>query len=606
MSKSHFYGVISHLALFLLGLALGFRALDGHVTPPEADHYFAVVESSPVEKNKSYAVNLKVYRFQIDSAHFQSCNFRMIGYLAKDGLDNQIVPGQSILFSGYLMNQNQALYPDQFDYGKYLRNTGISGSVYIPKGEFEVMDNNYFSFRGKLNFFRSKLMAELSKDSIPVKEYGVLSALLVGDRSFLDPQLRDEFADAGAVHILAVSGLHVGIIYMLFLYVLNFIFKKRAALLKLILVLIILWGYAALTGFSPSVLRAATMFSFIALGKHRKRYSNAYNMLAASALCLLLFDPLLITQVGFQLSYLAVVGIIFYQPRFHSLLEVKNKYLDMAWSLLCVSGAAQLATFPLSMYYFHQFPLLFFVTNLLVIPLATIILYAGIPWLLLLWLPWVSDLLGWITIHSTMILNWGIGWINTLPFVKIDGIYVNSISVLTIYILINSITAFVIKPSRVKLRWCGISMICLTALIVYRKVENNLQDEILIPTLTEGATIMRIAKDRLVVYSNDTVNFKQTWERELYPYLLRRGICSDDDLDFVAFGNAESPLFVTDSVKSMNGHHIVWSPNENRVRVDTKDSPLLNYTDSTIIRINPYKLNRFSAYSPRPLKLSDR
>lgn len=602
MSKSHFYGLLSQFVLFLLGLGLGIRAMEGHVYPPEADRYIAIVESTPVEKQRSYAVNLNVYRFQSDSASYQSCNFRLIGYFSKNSFNQQIIPGQSILFSGYLMNKDQERYPYQFDYGRYLRNTGISGTIYIPENEYHLIQNDYFSFRGTLNSFRSRLIEKMNEDSIPLMEYGVISALLVGDRSFLDPELRDDFADAGAVHILAVSGLHVGIIYMLFLYVLNFIFRDKAALLKLLLILLILWGYAALTGFSPSVLRAATMFSFIAVGKHHKRYSNTYNMVAASALFLLLIDPLLISQVGFQLSYLAVIGIIFFQPRFHAFIKVKNKYLDMVWSLFCVSLAAQLATFPLSIYYFHQFPILFFLTNLLVIPFATLILYAGIPWLILLWLPWVSDILGLVTVFSTRVLNWFIGRVNSIPFAKIEGIYLNEISVLLIYLMIISSTVFFTKPSRLKLRLCGATLICLTFLWLNRRVSNTLQDEIIIPTLGDEVTIARMTQDQLLIYTSDTLNFLKSWQRELSPYFLTRGISSENAISFVDFANETAPLFIVDSLNLHESQHIVWNSSEEMIKIVDADIRLNKASDSSLLRFRTDNLSRFSAYSPRLLK----
>ncbi|MGB6036136.1 MAG: ComEC/Rec2 family competence protein, partial [Cryomorphaceae bacterium] len=319
MRLNHFFGLVSAVLFFLFGAVLGFTAIEKDRSIPEAESYLALVESTPVEKKNSFAVDLKVHKAELDSGLYQSCDARIIAYISKEEFDLRIAPGNSIRFSRSISNLEQELYPYQFDYGEYLRNIGISGSVYIPHGAYQFVEIDQFSLRAMLNGIRGSLLERMNEDSIPIEEYGVISALLVGDRSSLDPQLRSDFADAGAVHILAVSGLHVGIIYLLFLTILKFFFKKKYALLQFIMILALLWGYAALTGFSPSVLRAATMFSFIAVGKFHKRYGNIYNMIAASALFLLAINPLLITQVGFQLSYVAVLGIVYFHPKFHAL-----------------------------------------------------------------------------------------------------------------------------------------------------------------------------------------------------------------------------------------------------------------------------------------------
>jgi competence protein ComEC len=594
--KNHYFGILAAAAFFLLGMALGYRAIDGQKGPPEGESYLAVIESSPIEKPNSYAVHLKIFKVQIDSHQFQSCNTRIIAYMSKDNFSTRISPGNSIRFYGSISNLDQELYPNQFDYGKYLRNTGISGTIYIPSWSYEVIPLNPFSLKGKLNELRSNLLEKLNEDSIPEKEYGVISALLVGDRSFLDPQLRSDFANAGAVHILAVSGLHVGIIYLLFLTILNFLFKKKAKLLKFLLVLLMLWGYAALTGFSPSVLRAATMFSFIALGKFNKRYTNTYNMIAASALLLLVINPLLITQIGFQLSYLAVLGIVFFHPIFYASFDFKNRYISMLWSLVCVSFAAQLATFPLSIYYFNQFPVLFFITNILVIPLASIILYAGIGWVLLLWIPYASDVMGWVTVKATQLLNWIIETINTVPFAKIDGLYVSGLAVLMIYVMVILTTIFLLKPAPRVLRLLTLATACLLSLYLNRRIGVVLQDDILFPVLEESPTIIRLVQDEMTVYSQDTAEFSANWQREIHPYLLTRGVRDPKKIRFVNIEDEEDILNVRMSEKSSEGHHIIWNLREEKIHAMNREERTRVFSESNapLFQIKFSDLSRFS------------
>lgn len=596
MRLNHYFGVLASILFFLFGVVLGFTAIQKEGNVPEAESYLALIESTPVEKKNSFAVDLKVYKIQRDSGFYQTCNARIIAYISKRDFDGRIAPGNSIRFSRSISNLDQELYPNQFDYGAYLRNIGISGSVYIPSGAYEFVDTDKFSLRSKLNGIRGSLLERLSEDSIPIEEYGVISALLVGDRSSLDPQLRNDFADAGAVHILAVSGLHVGIIYLLFLTVLNFVFKRKHALLQFLMILLILWGYAALTGFSPSVLRAATMFSFIAIGKFHKQYGNIYNMMAASALFLLVINPLLITQVGFQLSYIAVVGIVYFHPKFHAWIVVENKYVNMLWSLICVSLAAQLATFPLSIYYFHQFPILFLLTNILVIPLASIILHLGIGWILLLWVPWLSDLLEWLTIKFTWILNTFVQLVNAIPFSKADGLYLSSASVLLIYAIIVLTSAFMAKPNKTTLKFLGIAVISIAAIFIHRRISVTLQDDVIIPTLGEKPVVIRLIQNEILVCAEDTAMFNAKWQRELYPYLLTRGFRDPEKLRYTAIGTETNILNVRKSYFSSNEQHILWNlgSEETRYSVDNGDDIIHIESGDPILYFESADLSRFS------------
>ena len=178
------------------------------------------------------------------------------------------------------------------------------------------------------------------------------------------------------MHVLAVSGLHVGIIF----FILNFLLtplnrNKRLLKIKLFLLVGALWFYAFLTGLSPSVMRSCTMFSFIVVGENLNKRTNIYNTLAASAFLLMLINPLIIFGAGFQLSYIAVISIVFFQPRLAALVAVKNRILKYVWDLFTVSVAVQIGTAPISIFYFHQFPVYFWLSNFIVIPGAALILY---------------------------------------------------------------------------------------------------------------------------------------------------------------------------------------------------------------------------------------
>ncbi|MEM9053079.1 MAG: ComEC/Rec2 family competence protein, partial [Bacteroidota bacterium] len=434
------------------------------------------------------------------------------------------------------------------------------------------------------------------------REFGVISALVLGDKAQLDVDLRRQFVNAGVVHILAVSGLHVGIIYFLFGWLFDLLLKKKGRLLKFILLLLILWAYAALTGFSPSVLRAATMFSFISLGKYHWKYGNVYNMIAGSAVVLLVVDPLLITQVGFQLSYLAVIGIVYFHPKFYSLLTFETWLPDKIWSLTCVSLSAQLATFPLSVFYFHQFPVLFPLSNLLVIPLATAILYLGISWLILSWVPFLSSILEFLTIKATYILNLTVETFNELPIVTLRGLYLTEIETILLYSLIVTIAGFVAKPIKLRLRFsmvfAGFMLISLTS----RSLRNTFQDRVYAATLEKEPTFFRLVKDEVHIYSNDSVSASSLLKRELMPFLLSKGIKNNEKWQFQQL-NQSSIGAQDSSVKPIGELHLLYDYKTSQMLVSSRSGNTKRIDlEEPLTSIEFNDLIRFSVDQPLPEK----
>tara|TARA_Y100000593_G_C4279740_1_gene322106 strand:- start:409 stop:1596 length:1188 start_codon:yes stop_codon:yes gene_type:complete len=223
------------------------------------------------------------------------------------------------------------------------------------------------------------------------------------------------------MHVLAVSGLHVGILVSVFLFLVK-PFKLKGWKLKvyLIAVVIIIWLYAMITGFSPSVVRASVMFTLITLGQMRDRKPSIFNVLAFSAILMIAIDPEVIFEVGFQLSYVAVAGIVLLQPMITRWWLPSSPWIEYLWQLAAVSIAAQLATFPLTVFYFHNFPLWFLPANLLIIPLTFLIMQIGIPFLILGWIPLLSDFLGWVLNSLFQLELWILNLFKNIPVTKLD------------------------------------------------------------------------------------------------------------------------------------------------------------------------------------------
>ena len=270
--------------------------------------------------------------------------------------------------------------------------------------------------------WREKMKDILLKTGMQLEERAVVNALLLGDKRELDPELRQGYANTGAMHILAVSGMHVGIIYLFLEFLLSFLKKWRHGIrIQSVILLLMIWLYALITGLSPSVFRAAIMISFIIVARATHRYTQMFNTLALSMLFILLFNPALLYGVGFQLSYLAVLGIMVLYKPIKRVIPVTNWAGDKLWSLAAVSLAAQTGTFPLVLHVFQQFPNYFLLTNLLIAPLASLIMYTGIGVLAGSFVPWIFEGVSWLLNLLVWILNQVIHFIDQLPGTTTPG-----------------------------------------------------------------------------------------------------------------------------------------------------------------------------------------
>lgn len=271
------------------------------------------------------------------------------------------------------------LNPHQFDYKNYLSKKYIYHQIFTDNSKLLRIDTKKHTLFGYAALLRENINLKLGDFNFKESELTIINALLLGQRQDISKEIYNSYTQAGAIHILAVSGLHVGIILLL----LNFIFKplnyfKNGNYIKLIVIVFILWSYAVIAGLSASVVRAVTMFTAVAIGMHLKRPTNVYNTLTISAFLLLLFKPMFLFDVGFQLSYLAVLAIVIIQPMLEKLWKPKFKLIDFFWKIFTVTIAAQFGIIPVSLYYFHQFPGLFFLSNLVIIPCLGFILGFGI------------------------------------------------------------------------------------------------------------------------------------------------------------------------------------------------------------------------------------
>jgi competence protein ComEC len=360
--------------------------------------------------------------------------------------------------------------PMEFDYATYLQRQDIWLQAYVRRDDW-VMDSlmRRSTIRGTLIHWREQLLHELAKTKMEQREVGVLSALVLGKSSAIDKEVLQTYSSAGVVHVLAVSGLHVALIYMLLKPIFERVWgRNKARKLKTLVPTLLLWLYAAMTGFSPSVLRAAWMFSFVIVADNYGLRNTGYNTMSASAVLLIAFDPQIAFSMGFMLSYLAVLGIAAIHPALHRLFYFKNRVGKWLWELSSISISAQLATMPLTLYLFHQFPTWFVLTNALVIPLSTIILYLALFFFAVLacvpLASFVGGLLGMLTRIMNDLMQWSASW----PYALIDQVYWEPWEAVFCACLIVAVCMSVLG----KKRW---ALMCIPALISIWLVGNTIQ-----------------------------------------------------------------------------------------------------------------------------------
>ncbi len=433
--RSPVFGIFSTLCFLLLGLGLiQLEVLRDPVgLPYQKMTYQGIVEYAPRKGEKFDQLEIKLSTIENAYGEIRSIDTGCLIYAKNVG---ELMPGNAVTFQASLNPPDQPVNPAQYSYADYLRSKGIFYTGFTDSllvNDFQAKPRFIHRIRriqmGLVSIFDQSLMGKREKE--------VASALILGHRQSLDRDLKSSYADAGVVHILAVSGLHVGIIYMVLQYVLlGWMPTRYKRNLGLVLVLLFLWGYAAISGFSPSVLRATTMFSFIAIGKSINRYNSIYNNLSASAVLLLLVHPSILFEVGFQLSYAAVVGIALFFKPIHNMWMPKSKWVDKIWSIAVVSFCAQLMTFPMSIYYFHQFPNYFMISNLCIIPLTGFTIYSGLVALLLSWIPYLGELVFWIPQGFIWTLNFIVDVFANAPGAVSKGLRLSVPSVILLYITI--------------------------------------------------------------------------------------------------------------------------------------------------------------------------
>ncbi|GIV36751.1 MAG: competence protein [Cyclobacteriaceae bacterium] len=459
--------------------------------------YQAVIITPAEEKNKTWKYTARITHVFTDSL-WKEASGKVLLYLGKQGFETPFNYGDRLLISGMPQPIRPPMNPGEFDYRRFLSFKNIYSQHFIGNTKHVTWLENAPPNRIQAFAYRMRHKArQILDEHLPHnRQRAVAYALLLGITDALDNELSAAYAAAGAMHVLAVSGLHVGIIYGLILLLLKPAARSTPGRWFIAGISIAaLWFYAIFTGLSPSVLRAVTMFSFVLLAQPLHYRTNIYNILAASAFTLLVFNPFLIMSVGFQLSYLAVLAIVYLYPLLYHSWDAPGWIGDKIWQITSVSLAAQVGTFVPGLLYFHQFPTYFLLSNLFVIPVSTLILIMGLLLILIhaLGLPaaWPGKVLQWLIDG----LNYVVQTAERLPHALIEPVYISTLQSWMIIILIISLLVLLRKRSAY---WTATAFIAtvIFAFIQWKRFAENIRPAWFIVYHTPGYRTIEIAEGR--------------------------------------------------------------------------------------------------------------
>ena len=381
--------------------------------------------------------------------------------LSKESTIERFSVNSSITTVSSINDIYSPLNPYQFNYKNYLKNHGIYHQITLKEEIVFMGLKKVNSLTAYAEEIRDYLNIELKKLAFKPIEIAFLKALLLGQRQDISFDIYENYKKAGVVHILAISGLHIGILLILLHFILRpLLYFKHGKIIQSILIIVILWGFAIIAGLSASVVRAVTMFSLFVLAKGLNRQTNSLNTLALSAFILLLIKPEFCFDVGFQLSYAAVAAIVIIKPVLDSWIVLKNPIANFFLDLLKVSVAAQLGVFPLSLFYFHQFPGLFFITNLIIIPCLMLVLGLGAVTLIFIGFKNTPDILIEVLGAVIQFMNNIVEWVASKEAFLFENISFDAQALILSYLILMLLAAFYQNRSFKNIILLGIAVVC--------------------------------------------------------------------------------------------------------------------------------------------------
>ena len=510
--KTLFFSISLSVFLFLSGtlsLSLHYEGLNQEVqqlTDNVYTSYQATVQSIPEKRAKSIRIDALITKIKFGEK-WNNVHVKAYLSISQDAL---LIPeaGDMIVVYGNLERPKAPMNPEEFNYQRYLWNKGIAWTDYLPDESFSVIKatsgaSNIYTWSHIISQWSDRQFREYLKDD---KSYGLVKAMLLGRRDDLRTDQIDDYTTSGTVHILSVSGMHVAVIFYVLSYLLGWLKRIRGGRYIYMLAITLLMAfYALVTGLPPSVQRATLMCIVFVVSEVFARKQNTVNTLALSALIILLIDPQALFDVGFQLSYLAMTGIfLFYKP-IESLWFPSGWFSSYVWQITALSFAAQLATFPLSLYYFHQFPFYFWLVNPFVITCTNFLLPAALVMLFVSMGPflWLKITLGWLVYAAAFLTNVSVAVPKKLPGYLIENLSLNKIEIVILYSLIFIIWFAYESREYFWIKYCAVLVPFFVIYSCSVSIQNFATPQALIHSIAKHTVISFKEGDKLYVFSDE-------------------------------------------------------------------------------------------------------
>ncbi|MCT4615427.1 MAG: ComEC family competence protein [Marinifilaceae bacterium] len=442
----------------------------------ESSYHIACIKGPLVEKKNSFSSLIEINKYKLANT-WKEANIKTIIYFEKSEKIKQLNFGDSILFNSRLRRISNKNNPFEFNIKNYQLSNGIAYNTYVKSENLTIL-----SKRDKLNSIRAigisirlKLSNIFKKANMSHETIAILNALCLGDKSMVNNNLKQSWMNAGVIHILAVSGLHLGIIYIILNFILKIIcFGKNRNIYKALILICGIWLYALITGLAPSVSRSALMFSILILGEIFDRDSNIYNSICLSAIILIIINPFIILSVGFQFSYLAVISIVYYFPKLKSIFNFRNKIISYLSDMILVSISAQFLTLGLSLFYFGKFPSYFILSSIIIIPFAGILIYSSILLFLTSDWTWAFNIISKFLDYIVYFINYVINQIEDLPYSSIKSLHIDKYQLVFLSLFIILCCAGLIYHRIRLIIFSFLFLVCFQALLLNHKLSEHL------------------------------------------------------------------------------------------------------------------------------------
>jgi len=497
------YGIALTVALWLAGLILytNEKSQLSDLDPTEAE-YLCTLSEFPEEKANTYRMIVRLNGKFSDKDKI-SLHGSMMIYMRKDPLIKSLIPGDIMKIRCSPDPIGNRGNPDEFDYRFYMENHGVKYFAFADREDIlEHTAPKHRKLSHKALIARESIIGMYRARGITGDTLALVAAITLGQKSLLDPDQKQYFIKAGVMHIMAVSGLHAVILSM-FVFNVLFFLKGRYSFLRSLITILFLWMFAFITGLTPSVLRATIMFTFLQGGTLMKRHVNSINSVLASAFILLLIRPSILFDAGFLLSYSAVIFIICFYREMYLKLDLKNWLADKVWQSAAVTIVAQAGTLPLTIMLFNRFPTWFILTNLIIVPVSSLLIVVGCLVPLTFPLEFISRPVAYVLANLTGVTGLLTEKAASLPYSTIDSLGMTSYEALLLFSFICILFWFLLNRRSVPVHYPVVALLLFTLLVTFRDISNKSSNEVIVYN-TIGSPAIGVRTGRVLNLYSDT------------------------------------------------------------------------------------------------------